>query len=222
MFFMFFNSILFAITLSIDSIGIGITYGLKNTRINISSKCILFGISFFFCILSLLAGNLLIHFISPVLANVLGIFLLIFLGLMMIYQGIFPHKKSYKIQKKNSSKIHQFFIKPLGITIQIIRNPISSDFDVSNTIDGKEALFLGTALSLDSFAGGIGIATLGVNPIFFPLFVSIFQLIFFSFGNMLGKKIKSICGFPTNIWTILSGLLFLLIAFFRILSFYSS
>ncbi len=222
MFFMFFNSILFAITLSIDSIGIGITYGLKNTRINISSKCILFGISFFFCILSLLAGNLLIHFISPVLANVLGVFLLIFLGLMMIYQGIFPHKKSSKIQKKNSSKIHQFFIKPLGITIQIIRNPISSDFDDSNTIDGKEALFLGTALSLDYFAGGIGIATLGVNPIFFPFFVSIFQLIFLSFGNMLGKKIKSICGFPTNIWTILSGLLFLLIAFIRILSFYSS
>ena len=219
---MFLNSILFAITLSIDSIGIGITYGLKNTKIKISSKCILFGISFFFCILSLLAGNLLIHFISPVIANVLGIFLLIFLGLMMIYQGIFPHKKSSKIQKKNSSKIHQFFIKPLGITIQIIRNPISSDFDDSNTIDGKEALFLGTALSLDSFAGGIGIATLGVNPIFFPLFVSIFQLLFLSFGNVLGKKIKSTCKFPTNIWTILSGLLFLLIAFFRILSFYSS
>ena len=51
---------------------------------------------------------------------------------------------------KNNEKIYSFFIELLGITIKIIKNPTSSDLDSSHSIDSKEALFLGFALSLDS------------------------------------------------------------------------
>ena len=53
--------------------------------------------------------------------------------------------------KKAEQKVYSFFIEFLGITIKIIKNPISSDLNNSNVIEPKEALFLSLALSLDSF-----------------------------------------------------------------------
>lgn len=86
-------------------------------------------------------------------------------------------------------KIYSFFIDFLGITIKIIKNPTSSDLDASNSIDGKEALFLGFALSLDCFCIGSCASVLGINSFVFPLLISVFQLVFLSTGNLLRKKI---------------------------------
>lgn len=99
-------------------------------------------------------------------------------------------KRKKENRKKQKPKMYKFFIRPLGITIEIIRNPIFSDLDNSHTIDAKEAIYLGLATSCDAFASGIGISTFGVNGVLFPLFVAIFQLVFLSFGNFLGKKIR--------------------------------
>ena len=44
---MIINSFLLAISSSIDSLGIGITYGVKNTRISNQAKIILFLLSFY-------------------------------------------------------------------------------------------------------------------------------------------------------------------------------
>ena len=213
---MFLNSILFAITLSIDSIGIGITYGLKNTKILLSSKFILFCISFFFSVLSLMIGNLFSQFFSSNFIEYIGIFMLLFLGIFIILQELHSNKKNMRNKSQKFTKKHHFFIRSFGITSQIIHNPISSDFDHSNTIDYKEAFFLGIALSLDSFAGGIGFSTFGLNLFLFPLFVSISQFIFLSLGDFFGKKIKTICSIPSNIWSILSGFIFFFIAFFKL------
>ena len=108
-------------------------------------------------------------------------------------------------------KIYSFFIKFLGITIKIIKNPSSSDFDKSNTIDSKEALFLGLALSLDSFCIGIGFSMLNTFSILFPLFISCFQLFFLNFGIYCGKKLYSFSKLPDNIWSTISGILLIVI-----------
>ena len=43
---MLINSIILAVSSSIDSLGIGITYGMKNTKISYLAKIVLFVISF--------------------------------------------------------------------------------------------------------------------------------------------------------------------------------
>ena len=43
---MLLNCILLALSVSIDSLGIGISYGLKNTKVNSLSNITLFAISF--------------------------------------------------------------------------------------------------------------------------------------------------------------------------------
>ena len=50
---MLINSIVLAISSSIDSLGIGITYGIKNTKISSKAKIILLVISFLVTLIAL-------------------------------------------------------------------------------------------------------------------------------------------------------------------------
>lgn len=117
---------------------------------------------------------------------------------------------------KLHKKEYRFFIKFLGITVQIIRDPSYSDFNNSNQIEAKEALYLGMALSIDSIGIGIGSSIMGLNPFLFPILVAFFQLFFLSFGGYLGKKIKDISNIPENIWGIVSGILLIFVGISKV------
>ena len=220
---MLLNCLFLAISSSIDSLGIGITYVIKNTKIAIGAKSILFFISFIISIISIYFGNLLKFIFPDFLIHYLGSFLLILMGLFMCFQSVKVSKKEYKIENdknlkiSDTEKIYSFFIKCLGITIKIIKNPSSSDLDKSNVIDSKEALFLGLALSLDSFCIGIGFSMLNTFSIIFPLLTSCFQLFFLSLGNYCGKKLYSFSKLPDNIWSTISGILLIIIGFCKMI-----
>ncbi len=201
--------ILLAICVSIDSLGIGMTYGLKNTKISFSAKWILLFISFFITSLSLLVGKTISSFFPVTITNFIGSLLLLFLGIWMILPS-FKMKKKEVIKKEE--KMYQFFICFLGITIQIIRNPSSSDLDHSNQIDSKEAIYLGIALSLDAVGIGIGSSMIGFSSFLFPLLVALFQLLFLSLGSYIGRKVQKSFFLPDNIWSIFSGILLIIIA----------
>ena len=220
---MLLNCLFLAISSSIDSLGIGITYGIKNTKITMGAKSILFFISFIISIISIYFGNLLKYIFPDFLIHYLGSFLLILIGLFMCFQSVKVSKQEYKIENdknlkiSDTEKIYSFFIKCLGITIKIIKNPSSSDLDKSNVIDSKEALFLGLALSLDSFCIGIGFSMLNTFSIIFPLLTSCFQLFFLSLGNYCGKKLYSFSKLPDNIWSTISGILLIVIGFCKMI-----
>ena len=44
-----------------------------------------------------------------------------------------------------------------------------------------------------------------------PLFISLFQLFFLNFGNFLGKKLCNFSKIPENCWSVLSGILLIVI-----------
>ena len=213
---MLLDCIILAISSSIDSLGIGITYGIKNTKITRFAKYILFIISFTISTISIYFGNLLKYIFPDLLIHYLGSFILIVIGLFICFQALKCKQKSKPNDKLDlklcdTEKIYSFFFFCLGITIKIIKNPSSSDFDKSNTIDSKEALFLGFALSLDSFCIGIGFSMLNTFSILFPLFISCFQLFFLNFGIYCGKKLYSFSKLPDNIWSTISGILLIVI-----------
>ena len=220
---MLLNCLFLAISSSIDSIGIGITYGIKNTKMTIGAKSILFFISFIISIISIYFGNLLKFIFPDFLIHYLGAFLLILMGLFMCFQSLKKSKRddivknNKNLEMSDTEKIYSFFIKCLGITIKIIKNPSSSDLDKSNVIDSKEALFLGLALSLDSLCIGIGFSMLNTFSMIFPVLTSCFQLFFLSLGNYCGKKLYSFSKLPDNIWSTISGILLIMIGFCKII-----
>ena len=129
-------------------------------------------------------------------------------------RNVRAHLRFRPLHRKDE-KIYHFFIDFLGITIKIIKNPSSSDLDSSNSIDSKEALFLGVALSLDCFCIGMGGSMIGVSPLLFPLFISIFQLVFLNMGHILGKKLYQLSDLPDNTWSVISGILLVFIGLLR-------
>ena len=58
---MLINLLLLAITLSLDSLGVGITYGIRDIKIATSSKIILFFLSFIIILISLTIGSIALH-----------------------------------------------------------------------------------------------------------------------------------------------------------------
>lgn len=182
---MFLSSFILSITSSIDSLGIGITYGIKKTKITLTSKIILFAISFVITNLSILVGDLIKKIFPEYISYLFGNSILILIGL-------------YIIVTSNSANENSNY-----------------DFNHSNLIDPKEALALGVALSLDSFCIGLGTSASGINNSLFPFLVSIFQFIFLSIGNFVGNKISSFSNFSNKISSIISGILLILIGILK-------
>lgn len=210
---MIFTYLILAISVSIDALGIGITYGLKNTKIYNFAKIILFTISIIITNISIFFGNKISSIFSNNITTFIGSFLLFSMGIFVIYQAL-KNKTDDFVKKdiiQNEPKIYKFFIEFLGITIQIIRNPISSDLDGSKKIDWKEATYLGIALSIDSICVGICSSIIGYGSFIFPIFVACFQLLFLSLGRFVGEKFLYISNIPENIWNVLSGVLLIII-----------
>lgn len=232
---MFITYLVLALSVSIDSFGIGITYGIRNTKIFRTAKVILFAISILVTSLSINLGACLSNVFSESFTKWIGSCFLILMGLWIIYQALntndcvsgsatykslygFPTKKDEgeeTLNNTSSPTIYKFMIRFLGITIQIIRNPISSDLDHSKGIDWKESIYLGICLSIDSLCIGICSSMIGYSSFLFPVLVASFQLVFLSVGRILGNKIFAISNIPENIWSTLSGVLLICIGVSR-------
>jgi len=100
--------------------------------------------------------------------------------------------------REESGTVLTIPLKPLGITVQVIRNPMLCDIDRSRSISPGEAVFLGTALSIDSISVGIGYSLLGpVSPLA-PLMVGVFQFAFLWLGGWIGERFAALKGLNTD------------------------
>ena len=183
---MLINLLAFAITLSIDSFGVGLTYGIRNIKIGIKPKLVLFCISFFITLISVSIGIFIFNFMPNWLPQILGSILLVFMGLWIIFANI-------------------------------LKDPSLSDADNSQTIDSKEAISLGLAMSADSLICGVSFSMISGFSLIFPILTAVFQLLFLSVGIILGKKIKSIKFFSPTIWNRISVILLILFGISKLL-----
>ena len=199
--------ILLALSVSIDSLGIGITYGIRKTSISSSGKFILFFVSLLLGVVSVAFGHFLIYILPVNIIKIISVFLLCIMGFLIIYEAT-------NNNEKKEYKTHKIFLKSLGITIQIIRNPISSDLNNSKIIEKNEALYLAFALSLDSICVGITSSSFGMYSLLFPILVPLFQFIFLNAGIVLGKTLVS---YNTSLkkWNIISGIILIVIGILR-------
>lgn len=106
-FYLVINYILLAISVSIDSLGIGITYGIRNTKIYFFSKIILFIISVFITSLAVFIGDLICTILPSSFANYIGIFILVFLGIWIIYQSFDKENKTIRADTRPAPTIYK-------------------------------------------------------------------------------------------------------------------
>lgn len=194
--------VVFAFALSLDGFGVGVAYGMRRIKIPISSLLVVSITSATVIGISMVGGHLLSQIISVALAQKVGAIILVILGVWILIQTwLYPshgdlngnaeddekfnNEGRVKIQEEQVMKIT---IKPLGLVIQILRQPAKADFDQSGTISSKEALFLGIALAMDALGAGFGAAMAGYKPLLTPVAVGLAKFFLLSSGIYIGRN----------------------------------
>ncbi|MEL3972624.1 sporulation membrane protein YtaF [Rossellomorea oryzaecorticis] len=181
-----FSLLLLAFAVSLDSFSTGLTYGLRKVKIPLKSISIISICSASSLLAAMMVGGAIQSLITPVWAGRIGGLILVAIGAAVLYQFFRPEKGTEQ-QPSEEKTLINFEIKSIGLVIQILRRPLTADFDRSGTITGIEAFMLGIALSLDAFGAGIGAALLDFSPLLLAVAILCMSFIFLSSGLRMGQ-----------------------------------
>ena len=184
---MLWNVIVISVSLSIDALGIGISYRLKGVEISHLAKLTIGFVSVLVMWLSLHLGKMMLYFFPADVAKIIGCSILGIMGLSFIRTALFTQEK------------------------------VTYDFNKSKRIDWWEAIVLGFALSIDSVSAGIAAVSMGLGNIWIPFCVGLMQVIFLYMAEFLITKTKIIRHINQKVCGVCSGILLLIIASIRLL-----
>ncbi|MFS8630010.1 MAG: sporulation membrane protein YtaF [Bacillales bacterium] len=200
--------LILALAVSLDSFNAGFTYGLRNIKIPVKSILVIACCSALALLGATAAGGMIQSLLSQESAEKIGGIVFLLLGIWILYQFFRQDSQDKSNHKKTIVNLE---IKSLGLVIQILKKPVSADFDRSGEIAGIEAFMLGLALSLDAAGAGIGAALIGLNPLALALMVAVMSSLFVYLGmrsgTWLGRwKIVQKLSFLPGLLLILMGI----------------
>jgi putative sporulation protein YtaF len=207
--------ILFALALNLDSFGAGMAYGARQIKVPLLSLLIISLISVAAIIISMLGGQIFLSFIPAGLAHRLGGILLIIIGLWVLYQTRRSGQAAARdTQEENSeNKMIKIHIRPLGLIVQILREPARADLDSSGVISPGEALVLGMALAMDALGAGFAVSMLGLSIVLTSLVVGLGHFFLTYLGLQAGRTITN-CGMGRHL-AILPGFILITLGMFK-------
>ncbi|MFT3950927.1 MAG: manganese efflux pump [Oscillospiraceae bacterium] len=205
--------ILLSLSLSLDSLAVSAAHALKATRIPLPSKLVIALISMLLFGSAVFLGEKASTFFSPHATKIIGIILMLLICTWMLLQVLLNKNKH-----EEPKTILHFSMKSLGLTFQIIRNPLLSDMDHSHSISPIEAVFLGLALSIDSISVGIGYSLIGSVNILAPVFVGVFQLAFLYLGEIIGNRVTRFKNMNTDYLQLISVAVMFILLILRVIN----
>lgn len=175
----------FALAVSMDGFLAGLAYGVKRIKIPLASLLLIAFASALAVSVSMICGKGLAVMLPPALTGKIGAFFIFLIAVYFLMQSC--RSRLEVMEGDEQEPLVAFSIKPLGIIIQILREPSSADFDCSGEISLSEAFFLGFALAVDALGAGLGMAMAGYDIFYTAIMVAVLKLILVSGGMTLGK-----------------------------------
>lgn len=172
----------FCVASSSDSFVIGLSYGSKSIRINFWSNFLVACISSLGTFFAMLLGKSISLNIPQYYTRILGSGLLILFGIYVLISSTRGKEDKSVKARRNVDKKHYH---------DYIEHPELLDRDNSKEIDLKEAVALGSILSINNIGIGIGASISGLNLYTTSLLSLLFSIIFIKFGFGIGNKISS-------------------------------
>jgi len=203
--------IILGITLSIDSVFVGISYGIKGTKIPFLSLAVILTFSIFYAGASILFGTWLKTLLNIQTVKIVGAIILSALGINMI-------AKAFKKENAEGGKKRDFgFLKSVDMGVQVFKNSAVGDVDNSGIIDIKEAFILTLALSVDALVAGIAGGILSLSVWLFPLTTGVLQTLFLCFGIVLGNILKGKIRLHDKYISVFAGIAIIAFSFLKLL-----
>ncbi len=184
------------------------TYGLRKIRLTLLAYLILGAMSGVLMLVAVAAGNALGGALPSRTASALGALTLLGLGLWHLAGAWRTSLQVNGADGVSETPLLRLRVPPLGIIVQILRDPSEADIDHSGRIDSREAGALGLALGLDAFAAGLGAGFSGVG-FSVALLVFIACPAFVAAGQFLGIVLGGIHHLARWPWTAVPGALLL-------------
>ncbi|MDD4238059.1 MAG: sporulation membrane protein YtaF [Desulfotomaculaceae bacterium] len=199
---------LLALSTSLDSLAVGIVYGMRKIRLPWSSNLLIALLTGLGTFAAMKAGAYIFTLMPPVGASYISSGVMAGAGVWIILQSRSkPREMDFPVQEQQATHegsnktlpIEQpvavplvtLEIKVLGLLIRILKEPVAVDKDCSGAIDFKEACVLGLALTLNNLAGGLGGGMIGLDPGLTALLALVTSLLFFIIGLKVGQKYLS-------------------------------
>lgn len=185
------NYIMLAISVSIDALGIGISYGMRKSYITLKLNILIAIIVFSMCLLGFSIGNFLSLFFDDFILKIIGSIILLILGSHIIIKETILSKNKNEKREGKEDKNEKTFVKGISFS---------------------EAISLAMAISMDAMTAGISASLIGIKSLWFPILVMICHMVFLSIGRFFGRYVKEASNIPQNLWSIISGVLLILIS----------
>ena len=169
--------LLLVIAVSLDGLGVGVSYGVKKTRIPLTAIIIIMLCSGFTVLIAMTVGDTLKLLLPPALSERIG-------GVILIGLGIFTFLNI--IKSKETSLVETEKQNVLTDMKKVLRSPLHADLDNSGNISKPEAAMLGIALALDAFGAGIAASFLHYSATLTAVLVALMSGAFLFAGMKLG------------------------------------
>lgn len=159
-----FSSVMFALSANIDTLIVGISYGIKKSRIPLLENIIISLITFAGTLCSICMGMQITLFIPASAARIFGSLILIALGLYYVIKFLLEvMRRQYRTEQRNAEEKE---VKKITI---------------------KEAVIIACALSVNNMGMGIGASIAGMGMISTSVSTLLFCILFLYMGNKIGS-----------------------------------
>jgi len=170
---------LLAISVSLDTLGIGMAYAMSGVRIPISTKFVIAVISGLLTAVAVALGQHLGVLLPDALFRLLGSGVLLFLGIKTLWNA-------------------------LGENVTV-----DYDKDGSRVLEPWEGIVLGVTLTLDSVSAGLGIRQNSSALFWFPIFTAMASVTFLTMGSKICCNLRRMNGIAGMVLVILAFFRFL-------------
>ncbi|WP_165967230.1 sporulation membrane protein YtaF [Jeotgalibacillus sp. S-D1] len=187
------GKLLLILAVSLDSFGVGVSYGLRRITIPFTGLCTIMLCSGFMVMTSMSIGKLLTAVISVEIIEIFGGLILIAIGLISLKAALTSRDKKKSDSQKHvmpvktiEEEVRGSFFQKLKLVIKVLKNSQAADVDRNGRISFNEGLLLGIVLGLDAFGAGMGAALLGYSPVITSCFIAFLSAAFVYFGMKSG------------------------------------
>lgn len=195
----FFSIMLFAVSSNLDNLIIGVSYGIKKIRIPLLSNLVIAFMAFAGTLLSMLCGEHITKWLPAGAANAIGSILLIGIGLSGLIQYGYNRRRR----------------KPDDVQWPI-HAPEKYDKNSDKTLELKETVSLGAALTVNNIGLGVGASMSGLSVWKTAAVSSFFCIALMLLGNCIGKRCASKRFEKYS--EIISGVIIILLGIFELLA----
>lgn len=196
-----------AIATSLDSLGVGVAYGLNGTRVRFAAHVCISVVMMAITWTSVAVGDNIARFIPESAAHILSAVLFGGIGLWIL-------RPVFKKRRHASQDVSPPSPRNLPSLTEVLDNPLLADQDGSRDIDLREALLLGAALSLNNIGGGVSAGLIHLSPFSMASLSVFFNVVCICGGYFVGARLSAtrVSGYAQA----LSGVLLILVGLWQL------